>query len=237
MIFSDICKQKILIVIPAFNEEQTVMGVILGIKKEVDWDILVVDDNSIDATVDEAHSAGAMTISLPTRTGAWRAIQTGIRYAKSEKYNIVVTMDADGQHSAKSLKDLVKPILANQYDTAIGVCTNRANYTRKLTWKVFRKISGLSLEDITSGYRAYGASSINILLSPEATMLTFQDLGVLMLLSNERQKIVETEVVMFERNFGISKIYSSWIAIWVYLTQTLLLCIAKISMPWYRNSE
>ena len=68
-------------------------------------------------------------------------------------------------------------------------------------------------------------------------MLTFQDLGVLMLLSNERQKIVEKEVVMFERNFGISKIYSSWIAIWVYLTQTLLLCIAKISMPWYRNSE
>ena len=110
-------------------------------------------------------------------------------------------------------------------------------YTPKSKPVAWKPINAVSLEDITSGYRAYGASSINILLSPEATMLTFQDLGVLMLLSNERQKIVETEVVMFERNFGISKIYSSWIAIWVYLTQTLLLCIAKISMPWYRNSE
>ena len=229
--------KRILIVIPAYNEEQTIAGVILGIRNQVNWDILVVDDNSTDSTTYEASNVNAMIISLPTHCGAWRAIQTGIRYARAEQYDIVVSMDADGQHSPMSLQKLVNPIVNENYDVSIGVCVERATYIRKLTWKFFQKMSGLSLEDITSGYRAYSASSMDVLLLDEATMLAFQDVGVLMLLSKANQKVTEIEVIMFERAVGISRIYSSWIAIWVYLTQTLLLCVSKLSNPWNQSHK
>ena len=67
--------QRVLVVIPAFNEERTVAGVVFGIRNFVNWDVLVVDDESTDATADEARSAGAVVLTLLANTGAWGGIK------------------------------------------------------------------------------------------------------------------------------------------------------------------
>jgi len=225
---------RIIVVIPAYNEELTVSGVILSIRHLVDWDILVVDDCSSDSTNLEAQTAGASVITLPVRAGAWRAIQCGFMYARDEDYDVVVTMDADGQHSAKSLQNLVAPLIEHSCDVVVGVYTARAPWLKRMTWNAFRKMFDLSLEDVTSGFRAYNRSTVDVLLSEEATMLSFQDIGVLILLKNAQKKVVDQEVIMYERGVGISRIFPSWIAIWIYISQTTLLCVSKLSMPWQK---
>ncbi len=228
---------KIIVIIPAHNEERTVGGVVLSIKNQVNWDILVVDDFSGDSTANEACNAGAEVISLDFHQGAWSAIQTGLQLANQEHYDIVVTMDADGQHSARCLKDLVLPIVGNKAEVVIGVCRDRVGAVRSIGWRYFRRISGLSIVDLTSGFRAYSSNTFEVLLSSEASMLSYQDIGVLMLLRNAKMSIVEQKVEMFGRMVGTSRVYPSWSSIWIYVTQTTLLCISKISILRNRKDE
>lgn len=102
-------KKKILIVIPAYNEEKNIGLVIDEIRKEnIPFDILVINDGSKDNTLLSAQRHGAIVADLPTNLGIGGARQTGLLYAQENGYNLCLQMDADGQHSAKNIKRLIK---------------------------------------------------------------------------------------------------------------------------------
>jgi glycosyltransferase involved in cell wall biosynthesis len=195
-----------LVVIPAHNEEKDVAQVIASIREHSDFPVLVVDDASTDGTAVAARNAGARVIPLTVQLGAWGAIQTGLRYAEKRGYRYAITMDADGQHEAKSLPDMIRPIVDGEADVTIGSCTHRGSWLRKLAWAMMRAISGLTPEDLTSGFRVYDRRAIETLASWHGTLLEYQDVGVLFLLQSQGLEIRDVEVTMLPRRSGYSKV-------------------------------
>jgi hypothetical protein len=112
-------------------------------------------------------------------------------------------------------------------DVAIGACPQRASSARKFAWTLMRSISGLRFEDITSGFRIYRRKAIDVLSSAEATLLDYQDIGVLLMLQSDNCHIVEVSVVMYQRSNGASRIFSSWGVVFSYMAQSLLLGLSK----------
>lgn len=220
-------RADILVVIPARNEESTVGSVVADLRASYQWDVLVVSDDSADRTGEMALRAGAMVMEAPIRLGAWGAVQTGIRYAIWNGYGTVITMDADGQHDAGSLSAVLGPVERGDAEVSIGSCVARASRARRLAWSFFRRITGLPFADLTSGLRAYSRRVFGLIISPEATLLDFQDVGVLVLLSNSGARIVEVPVAMTRRRSGKSRIFSSWVRVFDYLLQTAILAVAK----------
>ena len=216
-----------IILIPAFNESMVVGAVIREIKAHCNLPIVVIDDASTDNTVDVAQNAGATVIPLPAQLGAWGAMQTGLRYALRHGYTTAVTMDADGQHDATSLNDLLAPVHEGVADVSVGTCTRRGSLLRRIAWVMMKRASGLSLEDITSGYRVYNYTAIEVLASWRATLLDYQDIGVLLLLQSRGLRIVDVKVVMQERQNGRSRVFHSWMMVGYYMFQTLLLGLSK----------
>lgn len=216
-----------IILIPAFNESMVVGAVIREIKAHCNLPIVVIDDASTDNTVDVAQNAGATVIPLPAQLGAWGAMQTGLRYALRHGYTTAVTMDADGQHDATSLNDLLAPVHEGVADVSVGTCTRRGSLLRRIAWVMMKRASGLSLEDITSGYRVYNYTAIEVLASWRATLLDYQDIGVLLLLQSQGLRIVDVKVVMQERQNGRSRVFHSWMMVGYYMFQTLLLGLSK----------
>jgi glycosyltransferase involved in cell wall biosynthesis len=216
-----------IILIPAFNESMVVGAVIKEIKAHCNLPIVVIDDASTDNTVDVAQNAGATVIPLPAQLGAWGAMQTGLRYAQRHGYTVAITMDADGQHEAASLKSLLAPVNEGMADVAIGACTRRGSLWRRIAWVMMKRTSGLSLEDITSGFRVYNQEAISELASWRATLLDYQDIGVLLLLQSRGLRIVDVKVTMQERQNGHSRVFHSWVVVTYYMCQTLLLGLSK----------
>lgn len=220
--------QPIIIIIPAKNEETTVGQVITEIQSYFQGNIVVVDDASTDNTAKIAHKAGAQVISLPLSLGAWGAIQTGLRYALKTGHQTAITMDADGQHEAQSIPILLAHLTSKNCDVVIGAYPQRGSFLRRSAWFLFRRLSGLSLEDLTSGLRAYNHAAIALLASSEATLLEYQDLGVLMLLRRAGLHIAEVPIIMRPRSTGHSRIFSSWFAVSYYMLYTSVLCLAQM---------
>jgi glycosyltransferase involved in cell wall biosynthesis len=215
---------------PAFNEGQVIGSVIKEIHDICDLPILVVDDASSDDTVARAEAAGATVISLPVQLGAWGATQTGLRYALRHHFEFVISMDADGQHEAKSLRKILEPIASGKADVAIGACTRRGSLLRKIAWGMMKQVSGLKLEDITSGFRVYNRKAIRELASWRATFLDYQDIGVLLLLQSKNIVVADVEVPMQARRNGKSRVFHSWLTVIYYMSHTLLLGFSKRSM-------
>ena len=109
---------KTLIIIPAYNEELTIGSVVALAKKY--GDVLVVDDGSGDRTSEIAREAGAIVIRHNTNMGKGAALKTGFEYALSREYEIVVTLDADGQHNPDEIPLLMEPIIRGEADLVIG---------------------------------------------------------------------------------------------------------------------
>lgn len=218
---------RLLVILPAHNEEKTVPQVVRAARAVTKADVVVVDDASTDATVAVAQMAGAVVLPLPLQLNAWGATQTGLRYAVKNGYTLVITMDADGQHDAESIPALLEPIIAGRCDVAIGACPQRGSRARKLAWAFFRRLTGLSLEDLTSGLRAYNLAAMTTLASRDATLLDYQDLGVLLLLRRSGLVIAEVPVAMCLRHTGKSRIFSSWLQVFLYLVHTGILCLSK----------
>ena len=139
-------------------------------------------------------------------------------------------MDADGQHLAESLPALLDPIIKQEADVTIGACTKRGSALRKIAWVLMKKVSGLRLEDLTSGFRVYDRRAIRRLATWQATLLEFQDVGVLAMLQASGLRIKDVEVNMLPRRHGISRIFYSWTSVIYYMSYTLLLSFTKRGM-------
>jgi glycosyltransferase involved in cell wall biosynthesis len=218
------------VVIPAHNEAEDIAFVVREIRKHCDYPVVVVDDASTDATCQEANGAGAVVIPLAVQLGAWGAIQAGLRYALRNGFTHVITMDADGQHQPASLPTLLRPIVSDEADVVIGACTRRGSPLRQIAWKLMRKVSALRLQDLTSGFRVYDHSAIRRLAGWQATLLEYQDVGVLAMLQASGLRIQDVEVDMLPRRHGISRVFHSWASVIYYMSYTLLLGITKRGM-------
>lgn len=214
-----------LIVIPARNEAATV-GAVIGALREQGWHhVVVVDDQSADDTAAVARAAGAVVISPVLPMGAWGAMQTGIRYALKKGFHQVVTIDADGQHEPACIPKLLTA--GRRHPVVIGAHPQRGSPARRIAWGYFRLITGFSIADLTSGFRCYNRAACEVLADEEATLLDYQDLGVLLLLRHAGLRIVEVPVEMYPRLTGPSRIFASWPKVARYMVESTLLCLAR----------
>jgi glycosyltransferase involved in cell wall biosynthesis len=218
------------VIIPAHDEAEDIAYVISEIQKYTNFPVVVIDDASNDDTIEVARKAGAVIVPLAVQLGAWGATQAGLRYALNKDYAYAITMDADGQHLAESLPDLLVPIINKQADVTIGACTRRGSKARKIAWLLMKRVSGLRLEDLTSGFRVYDRRAIRRLAAWQATLLEYQDVGVLAMLQASGIVIKEVEVKMKPRRHGKSRIFYSWRTVMYYMAYTLLLSVTKRGM-------
>jgi glycosyltransferase involved in cell wall biosynthesis len=228
---------RTIILIPAFNEADVIGEVIGEVREVCDYPVVVIDDASSDNTVRTAELAGATVIPLPAQLGAWGATQTGLRYAQRHGYQIAIAMDADGQHEARSISTILDPVIEQVADVSIGACTNRGSFMRRVAWVMMKQASGLSLEDITSGFRVYNQRAIGELASWRATLLDYQDIGVLLLLQSKGLKIVDVKVPMQPRRNGKSHIFNSWATVAYYMCHTLILGLSKRTLAYRYRSK
>ncbi len=219
--------RRCIVIIPAFNEQKDIGGVVREVRRVSGFPVLVVDDCSQDETISLARAAGARVIPLSQQLGAWGALQTGLRYAAREGYEFALTMDADGQHEAVWIDKLFAPVIEGDADVSIGCCVRRGSRLRKIAWVMLKAASGLKMEDITSGFRVYNQRAMTLLAGPEATLLEYQDVGVLTLLKNAGLQIVDVDVTMLPRTSGTSRVYHSWLVVAYYMAHTLLLGFSK----------
>lgn len=219
---------KTLIVIPAFNEAENLMNLLPQLIDVVNHDIVVVDDFSCDKTAEVVTGLGLKCLTLPLQLGAWGATQTGIRYAANNGYSQVVTMDADGQHLPDEVDTMMSLYLNSKANVVIGTFPSRLSRLKKLAWKFFKLLTHIKIEDLTSGFRLYDSKAIQTLSSRQATMLDYQDVGVLLLLLREGLTIQEVPVKMHNRSDGKSRVFSSWLVVLKYMVQTTTLCIANM---------
>lgn len=223
-----------LIVIPALDEAATIGEVVQRARSLSGADVVVVDDGSRDETRAEALAAGAIVLRAPLWQGAWGAIQTGIRFALRHGYAGVVTMDADGQHEPAHLPRLVSG--AATADVVIAACPSRGSFWRHVAWGYFRLLTGFDIGDLTSGFRYYNVAACRLLAGEEATLLDYQDLGVLLLIRRSGLRVAEIPVPMNPRAFGISRVFSSWWTVCRYMADTTLLCLARWGQAGPRQS-
>lgn len=214
-----------LMVIPARDEAMSIGQVIAALRSHGWQHIVVVNDQSGDATAAVARAHGAVVLSPLLPLGAWGAMQTGIRYAMRHGYQQVVTIDADGQHEPACIPKLLHA--ARTHDVVIGSHPQRASRLRRIAWAYFRGITGLPVHDLTSGFRCYNRRACEVLAEEEATLLDYQDLGVLLILRHAGFSIAEVQVQMHARRNGPSRIFSSWPRIARYMLESTLLCLAR----------
>src|SRR5665648_307235 len=146
---------RILVIIPAHNEADSLADVIADIRSALECGIVVVDDGSIEHTVE--------LLSLPFNLGIGSTMQTGFQFAFREGYDIAVQTDGDGQHDASYIPKLIEPILLGESDFVVGSrYLSDTNYSgprgRRAGTAMFSRILSLMvgqrLTDDTSGFRA-----------------------------------------------------------------------------------
>lgn len=219
--------RRCIVVIPAFNEQRDIGTVVREVRRTSGFPVVVVDDCSTDETAQIAREAGARVIPLSQKLGAWGATQTGLRFACRRGYEFALTMDADGQHETVWMGKLMTPVIGGRADVSIGCCVRRGSRLRKIAWVMLRAASGLRMEDITSGFRVYNRAAMELLSSREATLLEYQDVGVLILLKDANLHLEEVDVTMLPRTSGTSRVYHSWLVVAYYMAHTLLLGFSK----------
>ncbi len=161
---------RVLVVVPALNEAQSVASVVSEIRLCVPIaDVLVVDDGSVDGTADIARRAGAEVCRLPFNLGVGGAMRTGYRYALRNGYDAVVQVDADGQHDPTYIPVMVAALassdivigsrFAGEGDYAVG---GPRRWAMRVLSSVVGGLAGVPLSDVTSGYRAANRRAIQI---------------------------------------------------------------------------
>ena len=162
--------RRVLIAIPAYNEEATVAGVVEKVRAAIpEHDLLVVNDGSIDATGAVLAGLGIATATHFCNLGYGRALQTAIQYARRHGYEALVTLDADGQHDPEAIRALVARFFEDGLDVMVGsryVASRRyegAPLGRRIGMRLFSWLvalfGGRRIYDTTSGLKVIGAAA------------------------------------------------------------------------------
>ena len=199
---------KTLVVIPAYNEALNIKKTVIDLKNNApDVDYVVVNDGSKDNTLEVLEQNNFNYIDSIFNLGLFGAVQTGFKLAMKEKYDVVIQFDGDGQHSAKYIDLLVKEI-ENGNSIVIGsrFVDEKKPFTARMIGSrliagAIKLITGKTIKDPTSGFRAYDKACIRD-YATEMNNPPEPDTLVYMLRKN--RKIKEVQVQMSEREFGES---------------------------------
>ena len=201
-------REKIIAVIPAYNEEHTIGDVIRAVKKYVD-EIIVTDDASTDKTGKIAAELSATVVTHTTNLGYDKSLDDGFKEAAKQGATILFTFDADGQHVAEDIPVLLAPILSHTADVVVGVRPWRTRFAETaFAWYAKRKIG---IHDPLCGMKAY---TIQAYASVEY-FDRLQSIGTELLFNcaKRRYRIVETPIHLNKREghprFG-SRIKGNW---------------------------
>ena len=207
-------QKKMLIVIPAYNEQHNIAGVIRDVRDCVpDADILVVNDCSADQTAAVARSCGVRVVDLPCNLGIGGAVQTGFKYACSGDYDHLVQVDGDGQHMPREVEKLVAAMDRTGCDMIIGsrfldIRSYRPTPARRAGIKIFdllfRLLIGTPVTDSTSGFRLYNRRCIEVLARYYSS--DYPEPDAIIVLKKHGLSVCETGVAMKAREHGQSSI-------------------------------
>lgn len=205
--------ERILILIPAYNEAPRIARVITAVQTVVPKaDILVINDGSTDLTALLARRSGANVVSLPYNMGYGVALQTGYKYARRKEYDIIVQMDADGQHEPKSIPAMLQTMKERNADIVLGSrWLGQSNYRGPLLRK-FGKfyfsflaslITHYTVTDPTTGFQVLTAPVVNFFCR-QVYPSDYPDADVIIMLHRAGFRVAETPVIMYRDDSGQS---------------------------------
>jgi len=205
---------KVLVIIPAHNEEQNVSSVINNLRRKVpEADYVIVNDCSSDKTGEVCRKNGYNYIDLPVNLGIGGGVQAGYQYALKNGYDIAIQHDGDGQHDPAFIMDLVTPIIDDKADIVIGsrFVTGegyQSSGIRRLGINFLSSLikfcCGVNIKDVTSGYRLVNRKFIQIYASEYAQ--DYPEPEAIISAAMYGARILEMPVVMHERTYGTSSI-------------------------------
>lgn len=220
---------KTLLIIPAYNEEESLKNTIDSLSG-LDVDFIIVNDGSKDSTVQVCRDNGYPFLDLSTNLGLAGAFQAGMKYAYRHNYDCVIQFDADGQHLPEYIEPLIEAIKEN--DIAIGsrfVNEKKPRSMRMLGSNLIsaaiRLTTGEKLTDPTSGMRAFNKRMIKQLalglnFGPEPDTVSY-------LIKRADAKVVEVPVKMAERFAGESYL-NPWTSVMYMLRMTISILFIQL---------
>lgn len=221
---------KILVMIPALNEENSITSVVGDVKAALPTaSVLVVDDGSTDNTAENAEKAGALLLRLPFNLGIGGAVQSGYLFAMRNGYDIAVQIDGDGQHDPAFIPDMLTRladsdlVIGSRFISNVGF---RSTAMRRIGIGILsgllKALTGQRFTDPTSGFRVANRRVIEHCAASYSQ--DFPEVESLLHLRREGLSIVESPVVMRQRSYGRSSIH--WAkSLWYMTKVSLSLCI------------
>lgn len=227
---------KILIIIPAYNEANSIQKVIEQLKNvSLDVTYLIVNDSSKDSTEEICQRNGFNYVTLPVNLGIGGGVQTGYKYALKNNYDIAVQMDGDGQHDANYIQNIVQPIINDEADIVIGSrfikgegfqSTGVRRIGINFLSLLIKLCSRTVVKDVTSGFRAVNKRFIKIYA--EEYSQDYPEPEAIIVAALNKGRIKEVPVIMHERKAGNSSIHS-WKSMYYMIKVSIAILIYRIT--------
>ena len=213
---------KILLVIPAYNEEENILNTYNSIQKynaknKTNYDVIVINDGSKDNTSKICHDNKIPVIDLIHNLGIGGAVQTGYKYALENDYDIAIQFDGDGQHDVRYVKEIAEPVIKEEADMVIGsrfiknIDTFKSTRARRMGIIIIsffiKLVAGKKIYDTTSGFRAINKDIIKEFAN--SYPVEFPEPITTTEIIKKGYKVLEKPVEMKEREGGVSSI-TSW---------------------------
>jgi glycosyltransferase involved in cell wall biosynthesis len=204
---------RILIVMPALNEEESLPATLKELREVVDdLDVLVIDDGSTDATAEVARRAGAVSAQLPFTLGVGGAVRVGLHYAQRNGYDRAVVIDADGQHDPAGITALVEALdrgadMAVGSRFAAGTTEYPVGRVRRQAMRflatIVRALTGQRFSDVTSGFRAFDRPVIELLARDYPVEYLADTVEALLIVRYAGSRVDEVPISMRRRAAGV----------------------------------
>lgn len=227
---------KILVIIPAYNEQDSIINVIKKLKKDCPRaDYVVINDCSKDNTLSVLKENNTSFVNLPINLGIGGGVQTGYKYALENGYDIAIQIDGDGQHDTAYLDKVIAPIEEGVADIAIGSrfidkegfqSSGMRRAGIKFLSALIKICCGTKVRDVTSGFRAVNRKYIKMYAYDYPT--DYPEPEAIVQASVDGARIAEVPVIMKERETGQSSIYA-WKSIYYMIKVSLAIIICRIS--------
>ena len=223
--------QRVLLVVPAWQEEAVIAGTLAAIAAAIPWaDVLVVDDGSADRTAEIAAGAGAIVARMPFNVGVGGAMRAGFLYAARHDYDVVVQVDADGQHDPAEITRLIAALEAADIvigSRFAGAGSYRVRGPRRwamsLLARVLSGLTGVRLNDVTSGFRASGPRAVRIFAREYPAEYLGDTVESLVVAHRVGLVVTQVPVVMRPRQGGVPSHSPAKSAIYLFRALLVLL--------------